>query len=119
MPNINFSISIISIIIYLFNIVSVFIFASIIINRLYISKKFSKSKNFNLYNDLFSWEAFFISIGIVNVIEIILSFLAFSNILTYYLFKIIILIMFTAFFMKIIHVEKIMRIITYERHYYF
>ncbi|MFX1479349.1 MAG: hypothetical protein ACFFCI_14540, partial [Promethearchaeota archaeon] len=66
------------------------------------------------------WETFFISIGIVNVIEIVLLFIRFNNTVSvsYYLFKIIILIMFSAFFMKIVHVEKIMRIFTYERHYY-
>ncbi|MFX1279366.1 MAG: hypothetical protein ACFFA3_08110 [Promethearchaeota archaeon] len=118
MSNIYFSISIIGLVIYLFNSVSVFAYASIIIDRLYIAKKFSKSKNFDLYNDLFSWETFFISIGIVNIIEIFLLLIEFDNILSYLLFKVIILIMFSAFFMKIIHVEKVMRIITYERHYY-
>ena len=66
MSVINLSISIISTIIYLCNIVSVFLFAAIIVNKLYVSKKFSKSENFDLYNDLFSWETFFISIGIEN-----------------------------------------------------
>jgi len=118
MPIIASFISIISIIIYLFNIVCVFIFAVIIIERLYISKKFSKSQNFDLYNDLFSWIIFFISIGIVNAIEIFFPFIMFNDMLSYFLFKITILIMFSAFFMKIVHVEKIMRRITYERHYY-
>lgn len=118
MSFINLSISIVSAIIYICNIASVFLFAAIIVNKLYVSKKYSKSENFDLYNDLFSWETFFISIGIVNVIEIVLLFIRFNNSVFYYLFKIIILIMFSAFYMKIVHVEKIMRIITYERHYY-
>ena len=105
-------------IIYLINVISVSIFAFIIIKRLYISKKYNKRDNFDLYNDLFSWETFFISIAIVNILSIILLFLTVNSFLSYFMFKIIILIMFSAFFMKIVHVEKIMKKITYERHYY-
>ncbi|MFX1481249.1 MAG: hypothetical protein ACFFCI_24475, partial [Promethearchaeota archaeon] len=79
MSVINLSVSIISTIIYICIIASVFLVAAIIVNRLYVSKKFSKSENFDLYNDLFSWETFFISIGIVNVIEIVLLFIRFNN----------------------------------------
>ncbi|MFX1496485.1 MAG: hypothetical protein ACFFBH_03055 [Promethearchaeota archaeon] len=118
MPIINYYISIISIITYIFNIVSALLFASIIIDRLYISKKFSKENNFDFYNDLFSWEIFFIAIGFINIMEIILLFMMIDEFLSYILFKIIILIMFSAFFMKVFHVQKIMRVITYERHYY-
>lgn len=118
MEIINLSISIISTILYLINIISVFIFAFIIINRLYISKKYNKRDNFDLYNDLFSWETFFFSIAIVNILNIILLFLPVNNIISYLIFKIVIIIMFSGLFMKIFHVEKIMKIITYERHYY-
>ena len=118
MENIDWSISITGAVIYLLNIFSVFIFAFIIIHRLYISKKYNKSDNFDLYNDLFSWETFFISTGIVNVLSILSLFLLMNTIVSYILFKLIILVMFSAFFMKIVHTEKIMKIITYERHYY-
>lgn len=107
-----------SFIIYLLNIFNVFIFAFFIIDRLYISKKYNKAENFDLYNDLFSWETFFISIGIVNVLCIALLILPMNTILSYFIFKLIVLVMFSAFFMKIVHTEKIMKIITYERHYY-
>lgn len=113
-----FSISVVSFIIFLLNTASVFIFASIIIERLYISKRFNKKEHFDLYNDLFSWIGFFISIGIINVIEIILSLIVLNYVFAYFLFKIIILIMLSAFFVKIFHVEKVMRVITYEKHYY-
>ena len=118
METIDWSISITGAVIYLLNIISVFIFAFIIIHRLYISKKYNKSDNFDLYNDLFSWETFFISTGIVNILSILLLFLLMNTIVSYFLFKLIILVMFSAFFMKIVHTEKIMKMITYEKHYY-
>lgn len=103
---------------HLINIISVSLFAFIIIKRLYISKKYNKRDNFDLYNDLFSWETFFFSFAIVSILSIILIFMPVNTYLSYLMFKIIILIMFSAFFMKIVHVEKIMKKITYERHYY-
>ncbi|MEJ2293819.1 MAG: hypothetical protein P8Y23_03540 [Candidatus Lokiarchaeota archaeon] len=118
METIDWSISIIGAVIYLINIISVLIFAYIIIDRLYISKKYNKSDNFDLYNDLFSWETFFISTGIVNMLSFISLLLSLGPIFSNFIFKILILVMFSAFFMKIVHTEKIMKIITYERHYY-
>lgn len=118
METIDWSISIIGAIIYLLNVISVFIFAFIIVDRLYISKKYNKNDNFDLYNDLFSWETFFISTGIINVLSIVVLFLPMNTTVSYFLFKLIILVLFTAFFMKIVHTQKIMKIITYERHYY-
>ena len=60
------------IIIYLVNIALSLVFAVIIIDKLYISKKFFKDKNFHFYNELFSWEMFYFIIGIENI-EVILA----------------------------------------------
>jgi len=54
----------IGVLIYLVNAILSIILAMIIINKLYISKKFSKENHFHFYNDLFSWETFYIFIGI-------------------------------------------------------
>ena len=91
--------------------------AFIIINRLYVSKKFTKEKDFHFYNDLFSWEIFFFIIAIENFIKIFSVFLT-VDIGTYdLLLRIRILLLFFPFWNKIIHLEKVMNKITYERHY--
>jgi len=92
--------------------------ALIVINKLYISKKFSKDKDFHFYNDLFSWEIFFFIIAIENLMKIFSVSLP-INISTYdFLLRIRILLLFFPFWNKIIHLEKIMNKITYERHYF-
>lgn len=104
--------------IYIANIILSFILAVIIIDKLYISKKFSKENDFHFYNDLFSWEMFYIFIGIENIIAIISLFIS-SNILISYIFlRIRILILFFPFWTKMFHLEKVMNKITYERHYF-
>ena len=92
--------------------------ALIVINKLYISKKFSKDKDFHFYNDLFSWEIFFFIIAIENLMKIFSVSLP-LNIITYdFLLRIRILLLFFPFWNKIIHLEKVMNKITYERHYF-
>ena len=106
----------ISIIIYLINIALSLSIAIIIINKLYISKKFSKEEDFHHYNDLFSWEIFFIFIGIENVVKIISTIITLNTEISNLLLKIRILIIFFPFWFKIVHLEKIMDKITYEKH---
>ena len=89
-----------------------------IIDRLYISKKFTKEKDFHLYNDLFSWEIFFFFIGAENVIKILSTFLTSNTGTLNLLLRLRILILFFPFWNKIIHLEKVMDKITYERHYF-
>lgn len=61
---------------------------------------------------------FYFFVGFENIIEII-SLFTFSNIFLSYLFlRIRILIVFIPFWNKIFHSEKVMNIITYERHYF-
>ncbi len=110
--------SLIGTIIYLVNIILSFSISIIIIDKLYISKKFSKEKNFHFYNDLFSWEMFFIFIGIENVLKIISFFILTNNGILNLFIRIRILILFFPFWNKIIHLEKVMNKITYERHYF-
>ncbi len=105
-------------ILYLVNVVLSIIFALIIIDKLYISKKYTKEKDFHLYNDLFSWEIFYIFIGIENLIRVISIFLITNNEVSNLLIRIRILIVFFPFWIKIIHLEKIMEKITYKRHYF-
>ena len=101
----------------LVNVVLSILIALIIINKLYISKKFSKEKDFHFYNDLFSWEIFFFIIAIENFMKILSVSLP-IDIVTYdLLLKIRILLLFFPFWNKIIHLEKVMNKITYERHY--
>ena len=108
----------IGVILFLVNVVLSISIALIIINKLYISKKFSKEKDFHFYNDLFSWEIFFFIIAIENLMKIFSVFLL-VDIVTYdFLLRIRILLLFFPFWNKIIHLEKIMNIITYERHYF-
>ena len=92
--------------------------ALIIVNKLYISKKFSKEKDFHFYNDLFSWEVFFFIIAIENLIKIFSVSLPIDVVAYDFLLRIKILLMFFPFWNKIIHLEKIMNKITYEKHYF-
>jgi len=92
--------------------------ALVIINKLYISKKFSKEKDFHFYNDLFSWEIFFFVIAIENLLKILSVFLPIDFITYDLLLRIRILLLFFPFWNKIIHLEKVMNKITYERHYF-
>jgi hypothetical protein len=92
--------------------------ALIIIYKLYISKKISKKNEFHLYNDLFSWEMFFIIIAIENLIKVFSDSLPINYGIYDLLLKIRILLLFFPFWNKIIHLEKIMNKITYERHYF-
>ena len=108
----------IGVILFLVNVFLSISIALIIINKLYISKKFSKEKDFHFYNNLFSWEIFFFIIAIENLIKIFSVFLP-VDIVTYdFLLRIRILLLFFPFWNKIIHLEKIMNKITYERHYF-
>ena len=108
----------VSTLLYIANMILSLILAIIIIDRLYISKKFSKEKDFHFYNDLFSWEMFFIFIGIENLIKIFSQFISFNIELSFIFLRIRILIFFFPFWTKIFHLEKVMNIITYERHYF-
>ncbi|MFX1601649.1 MAG: hypothetical protein ACFFB6_13735 [Promethearchaeota archaeon] len=108
----------VSIVLYVANMIFSLILAIIIIDRLYISKKFSKEKDFHFYNDLFSWEMFFIFIGIENLIKIFSQLISFNIELSFIFLRIRILIFFFPFWTKIFHLEKVMNIITYERHYF-
>jgi hypothetical protein len=102
---------------FLVNVILSVSIALIIINKLYISKKFSKEKDFHFYNDLFSWEIFFFIIAIENIMKI-LSVSIPLDFMTYdLLLRIRILLLFFPFWNKIIHLEKVMNKITYKRHY--
>jgi hypothetical protein len=103
--------------VYLSNAVLSILIALIIINKLYISKKFSKKNEFHFYNDLFSWEIFFFFIAADNLLKILSVFLHVDDLTSDILLKIRILIVFIPFWSKIIHLEKVMDKITYERHY--
>jgi hypothetical protein len=105
-------------VIYLVNIVLSLILAITIIDKLYISKKFSKEKDFHFYNDLFSWELFYLFIGIENIIKIVSLLLSSNSDISNLLLRISVLIFFFPFWTKIIHLEKVMDKITYERHYF-
>lgn len=93
------------------------ILAITIIEKLYISKKFSKEKDFHFYNDLFSWEIFFFFMTAENLLKIISVFLPLNIISNDILLRIRISILFFPFWNKIIHLEKVMDKITYEKHY--
>ena len=101
----------------LVNVVLSILIALIIINKLYISKKFSKEKDFHFYNDLFSWEIFFFIIAIENFMKILSVSLPIDFVTYDLLLRIRILLLFFPFWNKIIHLEKVMNKITYERHY--
>ena len=102
---------------FLVNAVLSILIALIIINKLYISKKFSKEKDFHFYNDLFSWEIFFFIIAIENLMKILSVSLPIDFGTYDFLLKIRILLLFFPFWNKIIHLEKVMNKITYEKHY--
>jgi len=104
-------------VIYVANVILSIVIALMIIDKLYISKKFSKEKDFHLYNDLFSWEMFFIFIGIANVINILSILIQPTAEIPDFFLKIRLFILFFAIWIKIIHLEKVMDKITYERHY--
>ena len=108
----------IGVILFLVNVVLSISIALIIINKLYISKKFSKEKDFHFYNDLFSWEIFFFIIAIENLMKIFSVSLPIDLITYDFLLRIRILLLFFPFWSKIIHLEKVMNKITYERHYF-
>ncbi len=108
----------IGVVIYVVNVILSIVIALMIIDKLYISKKFSKEKDFHFYNDLFSWEMFFIFIGIENLIKIISIFTASNPEITFMLLRIRILLLYFPFWNKLIHLEKVMNKITYERHYF-
>jgi len=91
--------------------------ALLIINKLYISKRFSKEKDFHFYNDLFSWEIFFFIIAIENLMKILSVSLPIDYVIYDLILRIRILLLFFPFWNKIIHLEKVMNKITYERHY--
>ena len=102
---------------FLVNVILSVSIALLIINKLYISKKISKEKDFHFYNDLFSWEIFFFIIAIENIMKI-LSVSIPLDFMTYdLLLRIRILLLFFPFWNKIIHLEKVMNKITYKRHY--
>ena len=103
---------------FLVNVVLSILIASIIFNKLYISKKFSKEKDFHFYNDLFSWEIFFFIIAIENLMKILSVYLPIDLVTYDFLLRIRILLLFFPFWNKIIHLEKVMNKITYERHYF-
>jgi hypothetical protein len=115
--DLNVDIILISTIFYLVNIALAIIVAAMIINKLYISKKFSKENDFHLYNDLFSWEMFFIFIGIANLITIISTMISFSPEISKFFNKINFFLLFNAFWIKIIHLERVMDKVTYEKHF--
>ncbi len=60
---------------------------------------------------------FFIFIGFANVINVLSILIPLTAGVTYSFFKIRLFIIFFAFWNKIIHLEKVMDKITYERHY--
>jgi hypothetical protein len=114
----NLDLVIISAMLYSISAVLSIIFALLIITKLYISKKFTKERDFHFYNDLFSWEMFYFFIGSENIIKILSVFITSTSEMSELLFRIRILILFFPFWNKIIHLEKVMDKITYERHYF-
>ncbi|MFX1317265.1 MAG: hypothetical protein ACFE9T_15490 [Promethearchaeota archaeon] len=104
--------------IYMVNLSLSLILATIIIDKLYISKKFSKEKDFHFYNDLFSWEMFYFFIGIENIIKIFSLFISSNTEIANLFLRIRVLIFFFPFWTKIFHLEKVMDKITYKRHYF-
>ena len=109
---------ILSVAIYILNIIFSILISLTIINKLYISKKFSKENNFHFYNDMFSWEMFFFQVSIAYILTIIAILISVNSFFSIIFFKIRIFIFFMAFWGKLIHLEKVMDKITYERHYF-
>ncbi|MHA1933038.1 MAG: hypothetical protein ACW96X_10880 [Promethearchaeota archaeon] len=110
--------TILSAILYFVSAILSILFAFLIINKLYISKKFTKERDFHFYNDLFSWEMFYFFIGVESIIKIFSVFISTNNEISYLLLRIRILILIFPFWNKIIHLEKVMNKITYKRHYF-
>ncbi|MFX1236739.1 MAG: hypothetical protein ACFFAS_06815 [Promethearchaeota archaeon] len=105
------------VVLYLVNTIFSFVISLIIIHRLYIKKKFSKEQHFHFYNDLFSWEIFFFTMGISSTIAIFSIVYSLDISLSIILFKIRFFLLLFAYWNKIIHLEEVMEKITYERHY--
>ena len=103
---------------YLATIILSIIFALIIIDKLYISKRISKVEHFHHYNDLFSWEMFFFNIAIISILRLISIFISMIPLVSLMVSRITILLYFFPIWNKIIHLEKIMNKITYEKHYF-
>ena len=103
---------------YLATIIISIIFALIIIDKLYISKRISKVEHFHHYNDLFSWEMFFFNIVIICILRLIPLFITFVPSISLLISRITILLYFFPIWNKIIHLEKVMNKITYEKHYF-
>ncbi len=112
------SLVIISVILFTVSAFLSIMFALLIINKLYISKRFTKERDFHFYNDLFSWEMFYFFIGFENIINILSVFFLTNIEISNLLLRIRIMILFFPFWNKIIHLEKVMNKITYERHYF-
>ena len=103
---------------YLATIILSLIFALIIIDKLYISKRISKVEHFHHYNDLFSWEMFFFIIAIISILRLIPLFITLIPLASFLISRITILFYFFPVWNKIIHLEKVMNKITYEKHYF-
>ncbi|MBN1217206.1 MAG: hypothetical protein JXA99_17430 [Candidatus Lokiarchaeota archaeon] len=105
-------------VLYSVNIAFSFMISLIIINKLYIKKKFSKEQHFHFYNDLFSWEMFFFMMGISSMIAVLSIVYSFNISISLILLKVRFFILLFAYWNKIIHLEEVMEKITYERHYF-
>ena len=103
---------------YLVTIILSLIFALVIIDKLYISKRISKEKHFHHYNDLFSWEMFFFFIAIISILRLIALFISLIPLVSFFISRISILLYFFPVWNKIVHLEKVMNKITYEKHYF-
>jgi hypothetical protein len=103
---------------YLVTIMLSLVFALIIIDKLYISKRISKVEHFHHYNDLFSWEMFFFNIAIICILRLIPLFITLIPFVSFLISRITILLYFFPVWNKIIHLEKVMNKITYEKHYF-
>lgn len=110
--------ALVGVILFLVNVILITLIAYKNIDRLYISKSISKERDFVIYNDLFSWAMFLILIGAANVMHIISTFLILEPVFSDLLLKIQRLFISWAFVNKIVHLDKIMEKITYERHAY-
>jgi hypothetical protein len=103
---------------YLVTIMLSLVFALIIIDKLYISKRISKVEHFHHYNDLFSWEMFFFNIVIISILRLIPLYITLIPFFLFLITRITILLYFFPVWNKIIHLEKVMNKITYEKHYF-
>ena len=114
---IKMDLTIIVLIEYLATIILSLIFALTIIDTLYISKRISKVEHFHNYNDLFSWEMFFFNIAIICILRLIPLFITLIPLVSFLISRITILLYFFPIWNKIVHLEKVMNKITYEKHY--